>query len=151
MFDTSLAFLARLARSPAHALAQPVLRGLADAARRYRRSPSAPLEAAELAREWQRLMPNPKVMPITRVEGDTAYAEIRVHCPLRGTGDVAACHRLMEYDRALVAPMGGRFVVLRSQAEAGRTHCEVALRPSHLPSDDLVDAVVRVERLVRRR
>jgi hypothetical protein len=57
-----------------------------------------------LGREWQRLMPNPKLMPITRVEGDTAYGEIRVHCPLRGSGDVHACHRLMSYDRALMRP-----------------------------------------------
>jgi hypothetical protein len=46
----------------------------------------------------------------------------------------------MAYDRALVGPSGARFVVLASQAEPGRTHCEVAMRPAALPHDDLVAA-----------
>ena len=77
---------------------------------------------------------------IDRITHDTAYGRIRVHCPLRGTGDTAACHRLMTYDRALLAPHGGRLVVLRSQAEPGVTECEVAIRALDLPDSDLVPA-----------
>ncbi|MEM7434960.1 MAG: hypothetical protein AAF436_07395 [Myxococcota bacterium] len=88
-------------------------------------------------------MPNPKVMPITHVDGETAYGEIQIRCPLRGTGDVRACHRLMAYDRALMRPAGARFVVLESQAEPGVEHCRIAIRPADLPSDDLVPAITR--------
>lgn len=97
-----------------------------------------------LAEEWQRLMPSRKMVPITAVEGDTAFGEIRVECPLRGTGDVEACFRLMEYDRSLMRAHGAQFVVLRSQAEAGVSVCEIAIRPQLLPAADLIPAHRRV-------
>lgn len=141
LFDTGLAATAALARharwSP---LTNPLMRALAGAVGLYRGlRPSGP-DAASLGRTWQRLMPNPRIVPITRVEGDTAFGEIHVHCPLRGTGDVQACHRLMEYDRSLMRPHGARFVVLRSQAEPGVTACQIAIRDASLPHDDLLAA-----------
>ncbi len=151
LFDGTLAFVASLARLGLRRPTASFLGGVAAVVRRYRRARTDERGAAALGREWQRLMPNPKVMPITHVEDDTAYGEIRVHCPLRGTGDVKACHALMAYDRALLEPAGGRFVVLQSQAEPGVTHCRVAIRPAHLPADDLVHAHVRVESLARRK
>ncbi|MFK7990457.1 MAG: hypothetical protein AB8I08_30835 [Sandaracinaceae bacterium] len=150
VFDIGLLLLARVARTPAAPLVTPVLRLTARGALKARRARTGALSAEELGAQWQRLMPNPKVVPVTHVEDDTAYAEIRIHCPLRGTGDVHACHRIMGYDRTLLEPMGGRFVVLESQAEPGVTHCRVALRPKNLPSDDLVDAHLRVGRAWRR-
>lgn len=150
LFDGTLAFVASLARMGLRATTASFLAGVAALVRRYRRARTDALGAEALGKEWQRLMPNPKVMPITHVEGDTAYGEIHVHCPLRGTGDVKACHALMAYDRALVEPAGGRFVVLQSQAEPGVTHCRIAIRPQHLPADDLVHAHVRVDALTRR-
>ncbi|MCP4403314.1 MAG: hypothetical protein GY801_39150 [bacterium] len=94
----------------------------------------------DVALEWQRMFPSRSINHIKAIEGDTAYAEVRVQCPLRGTGNVQACYRLMEYDRAMLRKIGGRLVVLRSQAEAGVTVCEVALRMSGSNMDDLTPA-----------
>lgn len=143
LFSGVLALVAPLARTRAGSVVQPFLSGVARAVRVYRRAPRRELRGEELGRAWQRLMPTPKIVPITQVEGDTAYGEIHVACPLRGTGDVEACHRLMAYDRALVRPMGARFVVLESQAEPGVTRCRVAMRPIDVPASDLVPAHVR--------
>ncbi len=85
-------------------------------------------DAATLGAAWQRAFLSPKQVPLVRVEADTAYAEIRTPCPLRGTGDTHACHRMMAFDRHVAAAAGGRFIVLRSQAEPGVTVCEVALQ-----------------------
>lgn len=150
-FDAVLAAVARMARGSLREAVSPLLEATAGWVRRYRGAVAEPLAGEALGRAWQRLMPNPRVMPITAVEGETAYGEIRVRCPLRGTGDVEACHRLMAYDRALMGPHGARFVVLESQAEPGVERCRVAMRPAHLPAEDLLDAHVRVERLRARR
>ncbi len=95
---------------------------------------------ADLGAQWQRAFPSAKQVPITRIEDGTVHAEIRTPCPLRGTGDVHACYRMMEFDRAVARHAGGQFVVLRSQAEPGRTWCEVALRRAGAPVTDLVPA-----------
>ena len=88
------------------------------------------------------------MVPIREVDEATrtVRAEIRSPCPLRGSGDVEACHRMMEYDRRLLERIGGQLVVLASQAEPGRTFCEVAIRPADAPVDDLEAAHVRVRR-----
>jgi hypothetical protein len=52
---------------------------------------------------------------------------------------------MMEFDRAVARHAGGQFVVLRSQAEPGRTHCEVALRGAGAPLSDLVAAHQRTD------
>ena len=82
----------------------------------------------EVVDEWQRMFPSPRINRLVSIDADTAYAEVHVHCPLRGTGDITACYRLMEYDRAMLERIGGQLVVLKSQAEPGRSVCEVALR-----------------------
>jgi hypothetical protein len=146
LFTLSLRGLARLSRGPFHRVVEPLLGRLAQTVRGYRGARAVPLQGAELGREWQRMMPNPRVMPVTHVDGPTAYGEIHVPCPLRGSGDVEACHRLMAYDRALLRPAGARFVVLESQAEPGVTRCRVAMRPAVLPADDLIPAHVRASR-----
>lgn len=69
--------------------------------------------AEAMARAWQAAFASPKVVPIARVEGDTAFAEICVSCPLRGSGALEACYRLMEFDRRIAARAGATFVVLR--------------------------------------
>ena len=97
----------------------------------------------DLGRQWQKGFPSAKQVPITRVTDDTVYAEIHTPCPLRGSGDTAACWRMMAYDREVLARAGGQFVVLHSQAEAGRSHCEVAMRRSGVSLADLPPAHVR--------
>ncbi len=105
-------------------------------------------EAEAIGREWERLLASRRAATLTRIEPATAdtpataFGRISVHCPLRGTGDVGACHRLMAYDRGLVEGVGGQLVVLASQAMPGRTHCEIAIRRRTDASEDLRPAHV---------
>jgi len=94
--------------------------------------------ARELANEWNRLMPRPRsAFPVVNIEDDTAFVEIHVACPLRGTGNAEACWRAMEFDRALVAGSGGRLVVMESQSVTGGSCCKLAIRPAGSDIDDL--------------
>lgn len=120
-----------------------LMRGLAGATTRSKRIRQAQ-SVADLGEQWQRAFPSRKQVPIKRVDAQTVYAEIHTPCPLRGTGDVQACYRMMEFDRAVLRHAGGEFVVLASQAEAGRSHCEVAMRPAGASLSDLVPAHVRL-------
>lgn len=81
-----------------------------------------------LGRQWQRSFPSAKQVPIVAVTDNTVFAEIHTPCPLRGSGDVNACYRMMNYDRAILEGIGGQFVVLESQATPGKSFCRVAIR-----------------------
>lgn len=94
----------------------------------------------ELGPLWQRAFPAKKQVPIERVDGRTVFARIHTPCPLRGTGDVLACHRMMEFDREVLRQAGGQFVVLESQATPGHTFCRVAMRLEGESIDDLKPA-----------
>ena len=83
---------------------------------------------AELGKNWQMGFPSNKQVPITGQDEQTVYAEIHTKCPLRGTGDVEACYKMMSYDRQIVEKAGGQFIVLQSQAEKGITKCSVAMK-----------------------
>lgn len=120
-----------LARAWSHALASLTVRS-----RRIR--PQVDLH--QLGAQWQRSFPSARQVPITGIDASTVHAEIHTPCPLRGSGDVQACYRMMEYDRAVLRAAGGEFVVLHSQAEPGRQHCEVAMRLRGAPLDDLKPA-----------
>lgn len=97
--------------------------------------------ALAIAREWQRLFGLPRFWVIERVEDDTAYCEIHFPCSLQGSGDVAACHRLMEYDRAILRHIGGQMVVLQSRADPSVTGgCKVAIRSLGDRRIDLIPA-----------
>ena len=109
---------------------------------RTRRIGPAP-DLPALGAAWQRGFPSAKQVPIVALDAHTVHAEIRTPCPLRGSGDTLACWRMMAYDREVAAAAGGRFVVLRSQAEPGVAVCEVALRRAGEPVDDVVPAHVR--------
>ena len=90
-----------------------------------------PKESVEgLAKSWLHMMPpnEQELFRVTHIEGDTAYAEIHLHCPLRGTGDGEACHKLMHYDRSLMRLVGGSLEVLNSQATSGKSFCQLAIR-----------------------
>ncbi len=93
-----------------------------------------------LGRQWQRGFPSAKQVPIKEVTADTVFAEIHTPCPLRGTGDVRACHRMMQFDREVVRRAGGQFIVLSSQATPGNAFCRVAMRPLGADVSDLVPA-----------
>jgi len=96
----------------------------------------------QLGREWERLLGDPRYAHVTRVDASTqtVYGEIVGRCPLRGSGDVAACHRLMAFDRRLMARHHAHFVVLQSQAEHGKHYCQIAIRPQLLDASDLMPA-----------
>ena len=136
----SLALSAFLARRPRfNALTAALMRAMARLAVRAKGIRPA-RDDADLGAQWQRAFPSAKQVPIRRIDNGTVYAEIHTPCPLRGTGDVHACHRMMEFDRAVLERAGGQFIVLRSQAEPGRTWCEVAMRRAGVPVTDLVPA-----------
>ena len=142
----SLALSAWFARRPAfNGVTHALMRGMARLAIRAKGIRAA-RDVADLGAQWQRAFPSAKQVPIRRIEGGTVYAEIHTPCPLRGTGDVHACHRMMEFDRAVLRQAGGQFVVLRSQAEPGRSYCEVAMRRADAPVSDLVSALERTGR-----
>ncbi len=96
----------------------------------------------DFGREWERLLGNRRYARVVEVDHvtQTVHGEITGGCPLRGTGDVDACHRLMAYDRGLMEPLGARLVVLASQAEPGRTSCRIAIRATDLDHEDLIPA-----------
>jgi len=89
---------------------------------------SGPKAIKELGTCWQNAFPSPKQVPLVDITEDTVYAEIRTPCPLRGSGDLKACYRMMKYDRAYMTHFGGKFVVLKSQVEDGVNVCKVAIQ-----------------------
>jgi len=138
-----LGMLAFLARRPAMSGATRVVTRCLAVLTVKAKSIGRARDTEELGRLWQRSFPATKQVPIEAVTADTVYARIHTPCPLRGSGDVHACHRMMEFDRAVVGHAGGQFVVLASQAEPGRTHCRVAMRLYGADMADLVPAHAR--------
>ncbi len=96
----------------------------------------------ELAKTWVDLMPpdGRDYFEIASVEEETAYLKINLKCPLRGTGDVAACHKVMNYDRKLMKNVGANLVILESQSNSGKSCCKLAIRKIGIKLDDLVPA-----------
>ncbi|MGZ3238802.1 MAG: hypothetical protein ACXWJK_00140 [Burkholderiaceae bacterium] len=94
----------------------------------------------ELHAEWERSAPAMARYKFIRIEQETVFAEIHSECALRGSGDVMACHRMMEYDREVLREIGGELVVLESQATPGRNFCKVALRKKGSSMDDFTPA-----------
>lgn len=94
----------------------------------------------ELHTEWERSSPAMAHYKFIRIEQETVFAEIHSECALRGSGDVMACHRMMEYDREVLREIGGELVVLESQATPGRNFCSVALRRKGSSMDDFIPA-----------
>lgn len=139
-----LAISAGLARRPAlWPLSRAWSHGLARNTIRWKKICQTSRQVSELGAAWQRGFPSRKQVPIEAVTPDTVYARIETPCPLRGSGQTAACWRMMEYDRAVAAAAGGQFVVLQSQAEPGVTRCRVALRLAGAETSDLVPAHLR--------
>lgn len=146
LFEFSLEQSARLSRFDKKGiLILPLMRLLGwmnGSVRKVRRQN----DAAGIAREWQRMFPgSARHFPIIEENEDTAVAEIRLRCPLRDSGDVHACYRMMEYDRKMVSDMGGQFVVLDSQSNNGKGVCRVAFRKNGADMSDLIEAHRKTE------
>lgn len=90
----------------------------------------------KLGMKWQQAFPSTKHVPFTKIDVRTVYAEIHTSCPLRGSGDVEACYKMMSFDRTIAKAAGGQFIVLQSQAEEGVHKCKVAMR---LKGEDVSD------------
>lgn len=133
----AMAFFAR--RPRLEGVSNVLSRALARLAVR-RRALGRAKQAADLGPLWQRAFPSPKQVPIVAVAQGTVLAEIHTPCPLRGSGDVQACHRMMEFDREVLRLVGGQFVVLQSQASPGVGVCRVAMRLQGQSVADLVPA-----------
>lgn len=126
--QATLGILAFLARRPAlTALSNAFTRILARVTVRTKRIGRAQ-DISQLGPLWQRSFPSKKQVPIESVSSNTVIAQIHTPCPLRGSGDVHACFRMMEFDREVLRRAGGQFVVLQSQATPGIEFCRVAMR-----------------------
>lgn len=133
-------FTGPLARTTWHWRTRWIARLLASVIWRKNRG-QAQQSTLAIAEEWRRLFGLPQFWSIESLEDDTAYCEIRFPCALEGSGDVAACHRLMEYDRALLKKIGGQLVVLQSRADPQvRDGCQVAIRRLEDRRSDLIPA-----------
>ncbi len=116
-------------------LSGPMMRWMARVAmRRAGTRPASTLQ--ELFVEWQGASPALADYRLQHISGETAYAEIHSECALRGSGDLAACHRMMAYDREVMRAVGGDLVVLKSQATPGRTFCTVAIQAAESDQRD---------------
>ena len=69
-----------------------------------------------------------KYFQVKDTKDNAIHTEIHLHCPLRGSGDVNACYKLMNYDRKLMESVGGQLIVLESQANSGKKYCKLAIR-----------------------
>ncbi len=95
----------------------------------------------DISEEWRRMFGLNRFWKIKSIDNDTAYCEIRFECALERTGDLQACHRLMEYDRALLGKIGGQLIVLESRADPQVTGCcTVAIRKRGDTRTDLIAA-----------
>lgn len=107
--------------------------------RKNRGQPKEDVEA--IAEEWRRMFGLNHFWKIAKIENGTAYCEIHFDCSLENSGDVQACHRLMEYDRALLDKIGGQMVILESRADPGvKNCCRVAIRRNDDVRTDLIAA-----------
>ena len=141
LFTALLNLSAWLAQQPKlNGLTNSFMNMLAGLTMRSRKAkPKQTIEA--IAHEWQRMfVAGKKTNRITAIENGTAYAEIHTQCPLRATGDVKACYKMMQYDRKMLNTIGGQFVVLQSQSNSGETYCKVAMRVKGADMSDLQEA-----------
>ena len=97
-------------------------------------------DIVEVGIEWKRMFPHERMQRFISKDDDTVFYETHTWCPLRGTGEVLACYHLMEFDRCLCEKIGGRFVVLKSQAVPGRKTCIIAIRKPGKTISDLIPA-----------
>jgi hypothetical protein len=140
LFNGVLKITSRFARNANYnGLTRAIMRALGGITLMMRRG-SSKASLAEIGQEWQRMFPSKKFVPITNIDEKTVYAEITVKCPLRASGDLNACYRMMEYDRKMLEKIGGQLIVLRSQAEAGVERCQIAIRKKDDDANDLIHA-----------
>ncbi|OJJ21503.1 hypothetical protein BKI52_13240 [marine bacterium AO1-C] len=107
-------------------------------------NPQPATDAKALAKVWQQMMPPDAQDKFTigkiDQDTDTARVKIGIKCPLRGTGNVEACYKLMNYDRTLMKAVGGELIVEKSQSNSGEGHCILAIRKLGADTSDITPA-----------
>jgi len=131
-------FTGPLSRTPTHWRTKAIAKILGQYTwLKYKGRPKATV--SDIAEEWRRMFGLNRFWKIEKIDDDTAYCEIHFECSLEKTGDLAACHRLMEYDRALLGKIGGQLVVLESRADPNvKGRCRVAIRKRDDTRTDLI-------------
>lgn len=142
VFSATLKVLSFFARRKAFDFVTQLLTSFSAKLNLTLNKPKVSVSAETLAKTWQDLMPpdgkeNYKIKKVTK---DTAYTEIHLHCPLRGTGNTEACYKLMNYDRKLMDKVGGNLIVLESQSSSGKNFCSLAIRAKGKDTNDLIPA-----------
>ncbi len=130
VFNALLKFYSFLAQRAAFSFLTKWFTSLSAKVNILLNKPSKTKDLNTLAQTWLDLMPpdGQKHFKISEIKDDTAYAEIHLHCPLRGSGNAHACYKLMNYDRKLMEAVGGQLVVLESQSNSGEKYCKLAIR-----------------------
>jgi len=85
------------------------------------------IESLNLVKKWKALMPYSDEFIIIDNKAEKGVAEIRINCPLKNTGNIDACHRLMNYDRKLMEKFGGELTVLNSQVYPKNNYCTIQI------------------------
>ena len=142
VFDTTLDFLSFLAEWEISERTIPFLTEILANINLSLNNPKASNHLKDLASTWKELMPpdGQDHFQIKEITDDTAYVEIHLHCPLRGTGKVDSCYKFMNYDRILMEKVGGSLTVLESQSNSGKNFCKLAIRQIGVSTADLVPA-----------
>ena len=147
IFDFSLKFLSFLSNWKLTMLLIPPITKLLARLNLFLNRPKPVKDLKELAETWKALMPSDgqENFRFTGLSGQTAFVEIHLHCPLRGTGKVNACYLFMNYDRSLLESIGGSLTVLESQSNSGKSYCKLAIRRREDSIDDLIPAHLNIE------
>ncbi len=138
VFRGGLAVFGTLARMKAYGLAGAMSKSSAKLNLSLNK-PEVATSVDELGKTWVSLMPPDAQhkFKFTGSDEKTAFTEIHIKCPLRGSGDPHACYHLMNYDRTLMEKVGGQLIVLETQANSGKDHCKLAIRKAGEDISDL--------------
>lgn len=147
VFKFGLALMAIFARG-GHYRITKILTNLSAKLNLLMNKPDAAADTAQLAKRWQQLMPadGQQFFTIQSITPNTAFTEIHLRCPLRGSGNTQACYHLMNYDRKLIEQVGGELIVLESQANSGKQFCRLAIRKKGADVSDLTPAHIQNNR-----
>lgn len=86
--------------------------------------------AESIAKEWQRMFGLNDYFRVVQINENEAVCEIHFDCVLAKTGNINACHKLMEYDRAIVRSIGGELTVIESRTDPSVTGpCVISIQP----------------------
>jgi len=142
VFNTTLRFLFLLSKTSLTQKLIPTVTSLLAIINLQINRPKKKSEVLELANSWKDLMPydGQDYFKISDIENNTAYVEIHLNCPLRGTGKVDTCYKFMNYDRQLMKKIGGSLTVIESQSNSGKNYCKLAIREIADATDDLTPA-----------